>query len=497
MNQLKKLTDRLEQKGLLTEVDLFDKDVMIGRLVNDSRLVGPDALFVAIKGDESDGHLFIDKAVENGAIAIVCETVPGDLKTRFPGTALVTVRNSRLAWAELSAAYFDDPARELALVGITGTNGKSTTAHLVHHVLETLGRPAGLVGTITYQVRAHRQEATHTTPDAFELSRLLHEMHEAGCVACTMEVSSHAIAQHRVAALSFDVAVFTNLTQDHLDYHRTFEEYLQAKKKLFTDLAPEATAVFNADDPSGADMVADSNARKLSYGQSSSADIRFEVLDKGVDGLVLRLDGLKGKYRLVGSFNAYNICAAYSAARALDLQSGDIVGALAVAPPVPGRFEQLKTAGGGLVIVDYAHTPDALRNVLKTARPIVPSGARLICVFGCGGNRDVDKRPKMGRIAEELADVVIATSDNPRTEDPESILHDIRAGLEKPERAFWIADRRGAIKKAAEIAAARDVVVLAGKGHETYQVIGTDKVPFDDHEVARELFDITDTPQTS
>ncbi len=497
MRQLTTLTDRLEQKGLLTNVDLLDKDVLIGRLVNDSRTVGPDAMFVAIKGDESDGHLFIDKAVENGAIAIVCETVPGDLQTRFPGTALVAVSNSRLAWAELSAAYFDDPARDLTLVGITGTNGKSTTAHLVHHVLGHVGHSSGLVGTIAYQVGANRLEATHTTPDAFELTRMMHEMRQAGCVACVMEVSSHAITQHRVAALAFDVAVFTNLTQDHLDYHRTFQEYLQAKKKLFTDLAPQATAVFNADDPAGAEMVGDSSAKKLSYGQSNSADIRFEVLDKGVDGLVLRLDGLKGKYRLVGSFNAYNIAAAYSAARALDLQSGDIVGALAVAPPVPGRFEQLNTAGGGLVIVDYAHTPDALRNVLTTARPIVPPDARLICVFGCGGNRDADKRPRMGRIAEDLADVVIATSDNPRTEDPEQILNDVRAGLEEPGRAFWIADRRRAIEKAAEIATARDVVVLAGKGHETYQVIGTEKVPFDDRELARELFDIPDPRQTS
>ncbi|MDX1430030.1 MAG: UDP-N-acetylmuramoyl-L-alanyl-D-glutamate--2,6-diaminopimelate ligase, partial [Rhodothermales bacterium] len=428
MNRLSSLTDRLRRKKLVTEADPFDKDVEIDRLSNDSREVGPNAMFVAIRGDEADGHLFIDKAVENGAIAVVCETVPGELRLRHPGTVFATVSDSRAAWAELSAEFFDDPGNELTLVGTTGTNGKSTTAHLIHSVLASLGTPCGLIGTISYKIADEVLPATHTTPDAFDLASLLKRMVDQGCAACSMEVSSHALAQRRVATLDFDVAVFTNLTQDHLDFHGSFDDYLRAKKLLFTGLGTDATAVYNADDPSADRVLSETRAQTLSFGQSDRADVRFEVLESGLDGLVLGLDGSRRKYRLVGPFNAYNISAAYCAARALGFQSGDVIEALAAAPPVPGRFEQLHLANGGLVIVDYAHTPDALTRVLSAARAILPEDGRLICVFGCGGDRDPDKRSRMGSIAEQDADLVIVTSDNPRSENPGRILDDIRTG---------------------------------------------------------------------
>ncbi len=497
MRGLNALTDRLRRRGLLAEADPFDKDVQIDRLVNDSRKVGPNAMFVAIKGDEVDGHLFIDKAVENGAIAIVCETVPGVLRNRHPGTVFATVTDSRTAWAELSSAFFDDPGEELTLIGTTGTNGKSTTAYLLYEVLTTLGMRCGLVGTITYRIGTRERPATHTTPDAYDLSGLLRDMVSEGCHACSMEVSSHALSQKRVAALQFQVAIFTNLTQDHLDYHGSFDDYLESKKLLFTGLGSDATAVYNADDPSAEKVVSGTRAHTLSFGQSDGADVRFEVLDKGLNGLVLSLNGVTRQYRLVGSFNAYNISAAYCAARALDFQSGDIIEALAAAPPVPGRFEQLPLPGGGLVIVDYAHTPDALANVLRSARSIAQAGSRLICVFGCGGDRDPDKRFRMGAIAEGLADHVIVTSDNPRSEDPASILSDIRKGLSEPDAASWIVDRKAAIEAAAEAALPNDIVVIAGKGHETYQIIDGDKIPFDDRVVARRAFGLSENGITS
>ncbi len=480
---------RLAEKGLLVNADLFDKDVQISGLSNDSREIGPNTMFVAIAGDKVDGHLFIDKAVKNGAIAVVCETVPGDATERFPGTVFATVSSARAAWAHLSSLYSGDPSRNLAMIGVTGTNGKSTTAYLISHVLNEMKRTCGLIGTIKYQVGSESIPADLTTPDALRLNRLLRSMVDAGCQACSMEVSSHALAQDRVAGIAFAVGLFTNLTQDHLDFHGDIRSYLEAKRELFTSLEQGARAVYNRDDPSGARMVGDTNAEILSYGQNPQADIRFEVLGNDREGLRLRLDGYTQTFSLVGLFNAYNLSAAYSAARALDYQSGDILEVLAAAPPVPGRFEQLRTSDGRLVIVDYAHTPDALENALAAARQILTPGARLVCVFGCGGDRDRTKRPMMGSVAERLADVNIVTSDNPRTENPESILEDIRPGFKFPAAARWVADRRAAIREAASLAEPGDITLIAGKGHETYQVVGTRREPFDDREIARAEFD--------
>ena len=493
MTTIRRLTGRLADVGLLIAADPFDKDVQINRLTKDSREIGPNMMFVAIRGGKVDGHLFIDKAVNNGAIAVVCETVPGDARTRFPGTVFATVSNTRAAWAHLSSVFYEDPSEKLTIVGSTGTNGKSTTAYLIHHLLNTLGRKCGLIGTIAYHTGEEGRQASLTTPDALELQELLRAMVDAGCTTCSMEVSSHALSQHRVAGLHFDVGVFTNLTQDHLDFHGDFQHYLETKRSLFTSLAAGATAVYNSDDPSGAAMVSDIHAEILSYGQNTQADIRFEVLGNDREGLSLRLDGYKQTFRLVGVFNAYNLTAAYGAARALDYQSGDILGALADAPPVPGRFEQMPTPDGRLVIVDYAHTPDALDNALRAAREVLKGHGRLICVFGCGGDRDVTKRPLMGAIAEQMSDLAIATSDNPRTEDPSRILDDIRAGFANPTAAKWIVDRESAIGAAARLAVPGDIVLIAGKGHETYQVIGTRQILCDDRKIARQVFGIPDT----
>ncbi len=485
---IRTLTGRLVEKGLLTGAGHFDKDVKVSGLSNDSREIRPNMMFVAIRGDKVDGHLFIDKAVKNGAIAVVCETVPGDADKRFPGTVFATVSNARSAWAHLSSAYYADPSNQLTMVGTTGTNGKSTTAYLIHHTLSELGRPCGLVGTIHYCAAEAEFPASLTTPDALVLHQLLRRMVDAGCSACSMEVSSHALAQNRTNGIDFDVAVFTNLTQDHLDFHGDLQSYLETKKTLFTSLGAGSTAVYNMDDPAGSRMMSDSIATILSYGQMQQADIRFEILGNDREGLCLRLDGYKQTFRLVGRFNAYNLSAAYSAARALDYQSGDILEVLAAAPPVPGRFEQIRIPDGRLVIVDYAHTPDALDSALAAARELLPTGGRVICVFGCGGDRDTAKRPLMGSIAEGSADVVIVTSDNPRTEDPEKILSDVRRGFDQPESAYWIPDRRAAIAASAGLSRSGDIVLIAGKGHEPYQVIGTEKIHLDDREVARAEF---------
>lgn len=488
MIALAPLLRRLDAAGLLRKRPKRFDNIKIDHLAHDSRKVGPHGLFVAIRGEQADGHLFIDKAVQNGAIAIVCEAVPEDAVAQASGTAFVHVTNSRAALAELSAAFYGDPAHQLKLVGVTGTNGKTTTTFLLHHLLTTLGERTGLIGTIELRLGGAPIEASLTTPDALEINRLLRTMVTQGCTACVMEVSSHALDQDRVRGLRYDAALFTNLTRDHLDYHPSLQHYLAAKKKLFDGLTPEATALYNRDDAAGPQMVADTAAHVVSYGRTPEADLQVEVLANRLDGLRLRLDGRERTFRLVGLFNAYNLLAAYGAGRALGYAPGDVLDALATAAPVPGRFEQFRFASGTTVIVDYAHTPDALENVLQTIHETRPAEAAVWCLFGCGGDRDRDKRRLMGAIAERHADRVIVTSDNPRTEDPEAIMNDIRRGMDRPGEALWIVDRRAAIREAAARARPGDVVLVAGKGHEPYQVIGTEKRPFDDREEVKQSF---------
>lgn len=460
----------------------------LGGLSDDSRTVAPDGAFVAIRGEAADGHAFIDEAVAQGAALVVCEAVPPDARERFPDTVFVRVTDARTACAEMAAAWHGDPAAALSLVGVTGTNGKTTVASLVHHLLGALGRPAGLLSTIEGRTGDETVPMSLTTPGPIALHRLLRKMVDAGCTACSMEVSSHALAQRRVHGLSYDAAVFTTLSTDHLDYHGSRRAYRAAKKRLFDGLGPDATAVYNADDEDGTAMVADTDASVVSYALDAAADVEVDVLHSRVDGLRLRIDGRERDVRLAGRFNAYNLAAAYGVGRALGGEPPAVLDALAAAPPVPGRFAPVRVSEERTVVVDYAHTPDALENILRAVRATMPEEATLWCVFGCGGDRDVGKRPTMGRIAEQRADRTIVTSDNPRTEAPAAILRDIRDGVERPEAMRWIVDREDAIRAAADGAAPGDVVVIAGKGHETTQTIGSETRPFNDRAFAQKYF---------
>jgi UDP-N-acetylmuramoyl-L-alanyl-D-glutamate--2,6-diaminopimelate ligase len=487
------LRRRLRDAELLEEIicgsDAPDPDALtIDPLVANSRAVEPGGGFVAIRGVDADGHSFIDMAVDQGARLVVCEAAPARVRERFPGIVFARVRDSRKALAEGAAALYGDPAEALRLVGVTGTNGKTTVAYLVHHLLEALGPTTGLLSTIEVRTGGGTTTMDLTTPGPLKLHRTLRQMVEAGCTACVMEVSSHALDQDRVYGLDYDAALFTNLTVDHLDYHGTPQAYRESKKELFDSLGTGATALYNADDEAGPMMVADTEAAVVSYALDRATDIEATVLESRIDGLRLRIDGRERRFRLAGRFNAYNLTAAYGVGTALGHAPDEVLDALAGAPPVPGRFEPLHVDDGRTVVVDYAHTPDALKNILEAVQETMPEAATLWCVFGCGGDRDPTKRPTMGRIAECRADQVIVTNDNPRTEDPEAILDDIRRGVDRPAEMDWIMDREAAIRAAAREAEPEAVVVIAGKGHETTQTIGTDTRPFDDREMARRYF---------
>jgi UDP-N-acetylmuramoyl-L-alanyl-D-glutamate--2,6-diaminopimelate ligase len=484
------LRDRLAAQGLLAEVragTAAPEAFEVTALTADSREVEPGGAFVAVPGTTADGHAFIADAVEHGARLVVCEALP-EAPERFAETTFVRVPDARSALAEAAAALYDDPADALGIIGVTGTNGKTTVAWLVHHLLDALGGTTGLLSTIEVRTGRETDETALTTPGPVELQRTLRRMVDQGCTACAMEVSSHALDQKRVHGLDYEIAVFTNLTADHLDYHGSRAAYRDAKKSLFDGLDPEATALYNADDEAGPAMVADTAATTVSFALEREADVRPEIRDHTLDGLRLALDGRERQLRLAGRFNAYNAAAAYGAGRALGYEPDAVLDALAEVPPVPGRFETIRFEDGRTVVVDYAHTPDALDTILRAVRDVMPADAALWCVFGCGGDRDTSKRGRMGRIAEQRADRVVVTSDNPRTEDPEAILDDIRAGVRGPEALHWIVGRETAIATAAEAAAPGDVVVIAGKGHERYQVIGTEKHPFDDRDIARTYF---------
>ncbi len=503
----------VEAAGLLAAPVEAD-GVSVTGVTNDSREVRPGTLFGAVAPDTPGGrhgHAFAAAAAAAGASALLVGTDfvapdgaddshPGEDSqgtlgkgplppgARLAGAVLVPVTDTRAALAEAAAAFYGRPADRLTLVGITGTNGKTTTAFLVHHLLTALGHMTGLVGTVENRIGAARYATGYTTPEAPALQRLLAAMVHGGVSHTAMEVSSHGLALDRVRGLRFAVGVFTNLTHDHLDFHGTPEAYEATKKRLFDGLDADATAVVNRDDAAWERMTDTTAARIVTYGTDAASDVRVEVLANEVSGLRLRLDGHERRFRLAGRFNALNLAAAYAVGVALGHDAGDVLGALADAPGVPGRFETVRSADGVLGVVDYAHTPDALDNVLATAREIVPAGRVLWAVLGCGGDRDRAKRPAMGRIAEARADRVVLTSDNPRSEDPEAILDDIAAGMDAAPHAR-IADRAAAIAAAAEGAAPGDVVVVAGKGHETYQVVGAETRAFDDREALRAALD--------
>ena len=473
----------------LADLQAIAKGQSITGIAYDSRSVQPGQVFVALKGVHADGAAFARQAVERGAIAVVAEQPLPDL-----GAPVLHVTDARLALAELSADFYGHPSERMRVVGITGTNGKTTTAHLVASIFEAANMKCGVIGTVAHRVGDEVRESSHTTPEAPDVQQLLHEMVDRGCVACAMEVSSHALALRRVDGTAFSAGVFTNLTRDHLDFHNDMEEYFQAKRRLFEMLPAGAPALINVDDPRGAAVV-EASARPVTFAINRAADITPGPLSFSIDGLEFDIRTPRGTLRvrskLVGRPNVYNILAAASTAVALDLPFDAIEKGLQALDAVPGRFEVVSSSKDGItVVVDYAHTDDALRNLLETARPL--ARARVITLFGCGGERDRTKRPLMGAVASRLSDVLVVTSDNPRHEDPRRIIEEIQRGITPDTRKegaelFAIADRRAAIAKAIEVARPGDMVLLAGKGHEKYQVLGDEQLPFDDVAIAREM----------
>lgn len=463
-----------------------DGAVEITSVTHDSRRVGPGALFVAIRGLSTDGNQFVEGALKKGALAVVSETAP------MPGVPWLKVPDAREALALFSAAVLGHPADALALVGVTGTNGKTTTTYLIDAALRAAGYTVGLLGTVQYRIGERLAEAVRTTPEASDLQALFKEMVDAGCRHAVLEVSSHSLALKRVHGCAFKVGIFTNLTRDHLDFHGDMETYFQAKRKLFTDyLRPDGRAVINADDDRASDLVAASRAPVWTYGIDRPADFKADSITLSLEGTAFRIISPVGSFDvkspLVGRFNVENLLAAFAAAVALGVDVPTALRGLSSVLGVPGRLERVPGAPGITVIVDYAHTDDALKNLLETVRELRPS--RLITVFGCGGDRDRTKRPLMGAVASRLSDVVIVTSDNPRSEPPEAILEEIQRGMNGGRKAerHAIVDRREAIARALEMARPGDAVVIAGKGHETYQVLRDRTIPFDDRQVARDV----------
>lgn len=459
----------------------------IRELQFDSRQVQPGDCFVALKGSATDGHQYIPAAVVQGAVAVVCEVLP---EHQRPGVTYLKVRSAAQALGHLAANYFGNPTDHLSVVGVTGTNGKTTTVTLLYQLFTALGFPVGLIGTVESRVAGQVFPATHTTPDPLQLQRLFHAMVQAGCSHAFMEVSSHAAHQHRIAGIRFSGGVFTNITHDHLDYHGTFANYLAAKQSFFDGLPSAAFALTNADDRNGRVMVQNTRARTASYALKTPADYKARLLEQQLGGLLLEIDGTEVWCRLSGAFNAANLMAVYGAARLLGLGKEEVLVHLSEIRGAEGRFEVFPLAGGVTGIVDYAHTPDALENLLRTVRATVTTGGEILVVFGCGGDRDAAKRPEMGSIAAHLADRVILTSDNPRSEDPQAILDAIDGGIPISHRhkRLTIADRREAIRTAGALARPGDVIVVAGKGHETYQIIGNQRLPFDDRQELLQAF---------
>jgi UDP-N-acetylmuramoyl-L-alanyl-D-glutamate--2,6-diaminopimelate ligase len=472
--------------SLLTEVTVLaqhgNSDVPVSGLTLDSRQAGPGQLFCALRGTAVDGHSFIEKAVSQGVAVVVCEELPAQLN---PATTYVQVADSAVALGPIASAFYGHPSRQLQLVGVTGTNGKTTCATLLHKLLRELGYHAGLLSTVQNQIDEEVVPSTHTTPDAIRLNELLARMVAAGCTHACMEVSSHAVAQHRIGGLRFVGGIFTNLTHDHLDYHGTFDNYLKAKKAFFDTLPKTAFALTNADDKRGPVMLQNTVARRATYSLRNAATFRARLVDNELHGLHLEVDGREVQFRLIGIFNAYNLMAVYGAAVLLGEEPTEALTILSGLTTAPGRFEPVTVPGNSIVgLVDYAHTPDALENVLQTLHQTRRPEQRIITVVGCGGNRDAAKRPIMARLAAQLSDQVILTADNPRDEDPLDILRQMQAGLLPPADAHvqLLPDRRLAIRTAVGLARAGDLVLVAGKGHETYQEIKGVKLPFDDRE---------------
>ena len=459
----------------------------IGQIVSDSRRVVPGSLFVAVRGVAVDGHQYIASAIEKGAVAIVCEAYPEALADK---ATFVVVKDSAYALGLLLSKSYGDPSQKLKLVGVTGTNGKTTIATVLYELFRRLGYKVGLLSTVCNYIDGEAIPTDHTTPDPITLHALIARMVEAGCTYAFMEVSSHSIDQRRISGLDFDGGIFTNLTRDHLDYHKTVENYLKAKKKFFDELPAKAFALTNLDDKSGMVMLQNTRAKKLTYSLRTVADFKGKILESHFEGTDLLINDKEVTVRFVGRFNAYNLLAVYGAAVSLGADPDEVLVALSAMHPVSGRFETIHSPEGFTAIVDYAHTPDALTNVLNSIHEVLEGKGRIITVVGAGGNRDKGKRPLMAKEAARLSDQVILTSDNPRFEEPDAIIQDMVAGLTKAdlERTLCITDRAQAIKTATMLAKRGDVILVAGKGHEDYQEVKGVKLHFDDREQLRKLF---------
>ena len=480
MKQVKDIIEGIECRVIGSEA------TEICALALDSRRVAEGTMFFAVVGTATDGHAYIAGAIEQGAVAIVCQQLPEQLSE---GVCYVVVEDTTAVVGAMASNFYDRPSEQLKLVGITGTNGKTTTVTLLYEMFRALGYRVGLLSTVENRIDGRVVPTSHTTPDPITLNALLSEMVEVGCDYCFMEVSSHSIVQRRIGGLHFAGALFSNITHDHLDYHKTFAEYIRAKKQFFDELPREAFALVNIDDRNGEVMVQNTRARVNRLSLRSMADFVGRVIEMHLDGMLLRIDGRELWVRFLGRFNAYNLLTVYGAAVLLGADREEVLRVLSMLESVNGRFEALRSEDGVTAIVDYAHTPDALQNVIDTINDIRDGESRLFVVVGCGGNRDKTKRPEMAQIAVRGGNQAILTSDNPRGERPDDILDDMVAGLEPTDRYLRIADRREAIRTAVMLAAAGDVILIAGKGHETYQEIEGVKHHFDDREQVREAFE--------
>lgn len=452
----------------------------------DSRKVGLDDVFIAIKGTQSDGHQFIKKAIDQGALAVVCQQIPKEI---INGITYLQVQDTQQALAIMASHFYGNPSAELQLVGVTGTNGKTTIATLLYTLFKSAGYKVGLLSTIKVIIGTTEHAATHTTPDSLAINKYLRQMVDAGVAYCFMEVSSHGIDQKRTEGLHFAGGIFTNLSHDHLDYHTSFKQYRDVKKTFFDGLPKTAFALTNADDKNGPVMLQNTKARKYTYALKTIADYKAQILENQLQGLLLKINNQELWVKLIGNFNAYNLLAIYATAEQLGLEELEILQLLSTLESVDGRFQYIVSEGKITAIIDYAHTPDALKNVLETINTIRSGNEQLITVVGCGGDRDVEKRPKMGAIAAQLSTKVIFTSDNPRSENPDTIIQHIEAGVppQHYKKTIAISDRKQAIKTACQMANEHDIILVAGKGHETYQEIQGVRSEFDDRKTISEL----------
>ena len=462
-------------------------NIAVDALHFDSRAIKKHSLFVAVKGTQSNGHDYIDKAIASGALAIVCEELPEIILDEI---TYVKVNDSAEALGIIASNFYDNPSEKLKLIGVTGTNGKTTTVTLLFNLFRQLGFKTGMLSTVVNRINNEIIPSTHTTPNQIELNRMLNEMVEMGCTYCFMEVSSHAVHQKRIAGVKFSSAVFTNLTHDHLDYHGTFDEYIKAKKGFFDKLDENANAIVNKDDYHSDVMVQNTKAKVITYGLKSLADIKCKVIENHFGGLLLNINNREVWTKLVGTFNAYNITAAYAVAKQYVHDEMALLTAISTLNPAEGRFQYLVSENDIKAIVDYAHTPDALKNVLSTIKDIRTGNEKVITVVGCGGDRDKAKRPLMAGIAAEMSNKVVLTSDNPRSEDPETIIKEMWTGVPRQlvKNVLSITDRKEAIRTAFALAEPGDIILIAGKGHEKYQEIKGVKHPFDDMEIINEIF---------